>query len=68
MWKYIKFGNVLFWVGFIFVFLGLCMINVILDIFFFEGKYKMVGIIFIFIGVICFVVVNYLKKGERYEE
>ena len=68
MWKYTKFGNVLLWVGPILVFLGLCMTNVISDIPFFEGKHKTVGIVPIFIGVICFVAANHLKKGERYEE
>jgi hypothetical protein len=55
-------------VGPILVFLGLCMTNVISDIPFFEGKNKTVGIVLIFIGVICFVAANHLKKGERYEE
>ncbi|EEK50496.1 hypothetical protein ABH62_29810 [Bacillus cereus] len=54
--------------GPILVFLGLCMTNVISDIPFFEGKHKTVGIVLIFIGVICFVAANHLKKGERYEE
>ena len=40
------------------------MTNVISDIPFFEGKHKTVGIVLIFIGVICFVVANHLKKEK----
>ena len=40
------------------------MTNVISDIPFFEGKHKTVGIVLIFIGVICFVAANHLKKEK----
>ncbi|HDR7795832.1 TPA: hypothetical protein QCY19_004527 [Bacillus luti] len=68
MWRHTKFGNVLLWAGPILVFLGLCMTNVISDIPFFEGKHKTIGIVLIFLGVVCFIAANHLRKGEKYEE
>ena len=40
MWKHTKFGNVLLWIGYILVFVGLCMTNVISDIPFFLENIK----------------------------
>ena len=54
MWKHTKFGNITLGGPYPCI-LGLCMTNVISDIPFFEGKHKTVGIVLIFIGVICFV-------------
>ncbi|PQZ57590.1 hypothetical protein CQZ94_07005 [Bacillus sp. MYb209] len=59
--KHTKSGNVLLWIGPILVFLGLCMTNVITDIPFFEGKHKTLGIIMLFIGVLCLVAAHYFK-------
>ncbi|OHX31495.1 hypothetical protein [Bacillus mycoides] len=61
MEKHTTLGNVLLWIGPILVFLGLCMTNVITDIPFFEGKHKTLGIIILFIGVLCLVVAHYFK-------
>ncbi|MGQ0421157.1 hypothetical protein ACT4US_20905 [Bacillus sp. HC-Mk] len=55
-------------VSYLYTYFFTIMTNVISDIPFFEGKHKTVGIVLIFIGVICFVAANHLKKGERYEE
>lgn len=68
MWQHTKFGNVLLWIGPILVFIGLCMTNVISDIPIFEGKHKTIGIVFICIGVCCFIVANHLKIGKKYED
>ena len=67
MWKHKN--SVMYYFGWALslYFLGLCMTNVISDIPFFEGKHKTVGIVLIFIGVICFVAANHLKKRKRYE-
>ena len=61
MEQHTKLGNILLWIGPILVFLGLCMTNVITDIPFFEGKHKTLGIIILFIGVLCLIAANYFK-------
>ncbi|MGG1167279.1 MULTISPECIES: hypothetical protein [Bacillus cereus group] len=61
MEKHTKLGNILLWLEPILVFLGLCMTNVITDIPFFEGKHKTLGIIMLFIGVLCLIAAHYFK-------
>lgn len=59
--KHTPIGKLLYLLGPVAIFLGLCMTNVITDIPLFEGRHKDLGIAIIILGVTSIIASNFFK-------